>query len=119
MLHACKKTNDIRFFEDMGVYSLFFRVNQKEELESILELTLGRLIKYDEEHQSDLVHILDTYLSEDCNLMRTAELLYAHRNTMKYKIAKIQEILMCDLKDVNTCVHIRLAYKIKRFLELD
>lgn len=119
MLHACKKTNDIRFFEDMGVYSLFFRVNQKEELESVLELTLGRLIRYDEEHQTDLVHILDTYLSEDCNLMRTAELLYAHRNTMKYKIAKIQEILLCDLKDVNTCFHIRLAYKIKRFLELD
>ncbi len=119
MLHACKKTNDIRFFEDMGVYSLFFRVNQKEELETILELTLGRLFKYDEEHQTDLIHILDTYLSEDCNILRTSELLYAHRNTIKYKIAKIQEILLCDLKDVNTCFNIRLAYKIKRFLEIE
>ncbi|KXL52416.1 purine catabolism regulatory protein [Anaerotignum neopropionicum] len=119
MLHACKKTNDIRFFEDMGVYSLFFRVNQKEELDNILELTLGRLLKHDEEHQTDLVHILDTYLSEDCNILRTSELLFAHRNTIKYKIAKIQEILLCDLKDVNTCFNIRLAYKIKRFLEID
>ena len=119
MLHACKKTNDIRFFEDMGVYSLLFRINQKEELENVLELTLGRLMKHDVEHNSDLVHILDTFLNEDCNLMRTAELLFAHRNTMKYKITKIQEVLLCDLKDVNTCFNLRLAYKIKRFLEIE
>lgn len=116
MLHACHKQNQIRFYEDMGIYRLLFEVKEKRELQKILETVLGNLMEYDQKMNSDLVHTLDAYLMEDCNMSNTALSLYVHRNTVKYKIAKIEEILKCDLRDVNVCFNLRLAYKIKRFL---
>ncbi|MFP3154237.1 helix-turn-helix domain-containing protein [Lachnospiraceae bacterium ZAX-1] len=117
MLHTCHKNDDVRMYDEMGIYRILFRVQDKRELVRILQLTLGPLLEWDMEYENDLAGTLELYLLENCNLSKTAETLYVHRNTLKYRIQKIQEILNCDLNDVQTCFNLRLVYKIKRFLE--
>lgn len=116
MLHACHKSNELRFYEVMGIYRILFHCTEEKELRKIFNETLGPLMEYDQINGSELYNTLEVYLEEDCNSSKAAEALYIHRNTMKYRVSKIEEVLLCDLRDVNTCFNLRLGYKIKKFL---
>jgi DNA-binding PucR family transcriptional regulator len=116
MLHACKKHNEIRVYGEMGIFRILFNVKDSKELIDILESTLGRLVEYDNKSDNDLVNTLEEYLIQNCNITKTAEILFLHRNTIKYRIQRIQEILLCDFNDANTCFNLRLAYKIRKFM---
>lgn len=118
MIKKCQKRNEIRIYEDIGVYRLFFEYNDSEEVIDIYENILGELREYDKEHETDLLNTLGVYLDSGCNIGIAAETLEVHRNTMKYRIKRIQEILNVDFSDQNQCFNLRLAYKIKKYMNL-
>ena len=45
---------------------------------------------------------LKVYLNFGNQLKKTAAFLHIHRNTLVYRLMKIQEILQCDLNEVKT-----------------
>lgn len=51
------------------------------------------LATYDLEHDSELCKTLLVYLENQKSLSKTAELLFIHRNTVHYRIAKCMEVL--------------------------
>lgn len=104
-------TNAIIKYKDAGVYSLLFNIKNKYVLENYFRDTLGAISSKDNK-DSDLIEILDTYLNENCNITVTAEKLFLHRNTLKYKIRKIEELLNCDLHNFNDCMKVRIALNI-------
>ncbi len=118
ILKKCKKVNTVRQYSELGIYRILFKAEDVEELESIYNETLAPLIKHDESFGTDLLSTLEVYLKEDRNLGKAADMLFIHRNTMKYRLSKICEILDCDFEDAILNFNIQLAYKIKRFLEL-
>lgn len=116
LLRACKRINEIRFYEDIGIYRLFFNMSDTDELVQMLACHLGDLIAYDEENGTSLVDTLEVYMKNNKNIGISAEKLYIHRNTLKYRVNKAQSILNVDFEDADICFNIRLAFKIKRFL---
>ena len=118
MIHRCLKCGEVRVYEDTGIYRLFFEYNNYEELTSIYKDILGELMDYDSSKGTELMQTLEAYLDSGCNIGATAEVMELHRNTIKYRIKRIREILMLDFTDVNRCFNLRLAYKIKKYLEL-
>lgn len=119
MLHMCKRTGQYRMYEEMGIYQLLFSIKDDSMLKRIIEEQIGILQVYDQENISDLLTTLDVYLQEDCNITNTTQRLYVHRNTVKYRIKRIQELLGKDLHDVNVQFNLRLAFKIRKFLDQD
>jgi len=118
MIHRCRKCGEVRVYEDTGVYRLFFEYNNYEELTSIYQDILGEILEYDRANGTELTQTLEVYLDSGCNIGTTAETMELHRNTVKYRIKRIREILMLEFTDVNRCFNLRLAYKIKKYLEL-
>lgn|GEM_PF-2971195 len=116
ILKACKRTNSVRCYDELGVYRLFFKVPDEEELLEIYYDTVGPLIEYDRENNTELLRTLEIYLEEDENISKAAQRMYLHRNTLKYRIAKIQEVLGYNFENVNQLFNLRLAFKIKKFL---
>lgn len=117
MLHMCKRTGQYRMYEEMGIYQLLFSMKDNNMLERIVEEQIGILMTYDQENDSELLKTLDIYLQENCNIAKTTERLYVHRNTVKYRIKRIQELLKKDLHDVNVQFNLRLAFKIRKFFQ--
>ena len=57
------------------------------------------LIMYDQKYNTNMADILLTFLRYERNTTKAAEALFMHRNTLLYKIKKIEEIIDRDLED--------------------
>ena len=57
------------------------------------------LQSFDRLHHSDYVHTLRLYLEQQCNLVRASQTLHIHRNTLVYRLEKLQEMLPESLED--------------------
>jgi DNA-binding PucR family transcriptional regulator len=82
--HSC-------FFEDLGLYKLLFKMDIKD-LQCIYQETIGLLEAYDVAQGSELTRDLIGLLEANGNLNQAAEQLFLHRNTLRYRLQKIEEI---------------------------
>ena len=55
---------------------------------------------------------MEKYLPFTCHLANTAEALFFHKNTLKYKMNKIREILGCDILSNQNRIKIMTALAI-------
>ena len=70
---------------------------------------LDPLRRYDREHHGDLVKTLSAYLRHGGNAVAAAGALYMHRNSMRYRLARIRALLALDLDDPDTRLALRVA----------
>ncbi|MGI5915376.1 MAG: helix-turn-helix domain-containing protein [Anaerolineae bacterium] len=105
------------FYEQMGLYRLLAELRGCDELRRFYEETLGALVLYDREHNTDLVHTLKVFFDENANVSQTARALYVHRNTLNYRLQRIIEIIGLDLNDAEARLTLQLALKIHGLFE--
>ncbi len=110
------ETGNLRYYDEIGIYRIFFNLSDDKVLRNLLTETLGAIMQYDDENGSDMVHTLEVFLEQGCNIAAATDALYVHRNTVKYRIKRIEEIMNIDLKDVTVQFNLRLAFKIMHYL---
>lgn len=107
----------VKRYSDIGIYSLIFSVDNKKILENYCKQIIGPIIeKTKKSKEVSSIEILDTYLNENCNLTLAAEKLYLHRNTLTYRIKKIEQLLNCNLHNFEDCLRIKMALYISKTL---
>ena len=84
-------------FGETGSYQILFRVDRKEILLRFRDDYLKKLYQIDHKSSSQLLDTLRTYLQNNGNMLRTAEILIIHRNTLQYRMDRIKAILQLDL----------------------
>lgn len=75
---------------------------------------LRRLQEYDQAHSTALLHTLCVYLLQEQNLHATARQLFIHRNTLVYRLDKVQRQTGLDLRHFDDAVTFKILYKLKR-----
>jgi purine catabolism regulator len=100
-------------FDDLGIYRLLFHLHGTPELASFYEETLQKVLDHDERHGSELVPTLKAFFATHGNLSKTAERLYLHRNTVSYRLQRIEEITGLNLDDEDDRFQLQLALKLK------
>ncbi|HLR21589.1 MAG TPA: PucR family transcriptional regulator ligand-binding domain-containing protein [Tissierellaceae bacterium] len=81
----------------------------KEQLDNFISNTLKSLAYPKDEFTQDLKQTLKTFLDLNCNITDTADKLFIHRNTVKYRIDKCREILNKDVTDSSYSLKLRLS----------
>jgi len=102
------------FFGDLSVYRLLFQLEGSPELESFCREVLGPLMDY--EGSGDLLETLDAFCDRLGNLSQTAEKLFIHRNSLLYRMERIQQLAGIDMNNPDTRLAVHLALKIRRML---
>ncbi len=64
----------------------------------VAERILGPLLAYDREHEAELVRTLQVYLETDRSPTVTAERLFLHKQTVSYRITRIQQLTQRSLR---------------------
>lgn len=117
-IRAASATNmkgQVFFYKDQGIYTLISHVEDTRVLDEYVESHLGKLLRYDEINTGGLCETLENYLEHNCNVKRTAEAMFIHRNTLNYRLKKIGELLNCDFEDMNKCLALKLAILIMKY----
>lgn len=100
-------------YRSMGVSRLFLSMEDKDIMQEYYESVIKGLIEYDRLNDTDYVQFLQVYFDEGCHVAQTAQRLFLHRNSITYKLHKIEEILSVDLNDFQTRVELMMALKLR------
>lgn len=112
------QTDTPLFIGDLGVYQLILSLSDRDKLIAFYERTLGPLLDYDTRQHADLVKTLEAFFACHGNLSQTAEMLIVHRNTLLYRMNRINEIAQIDLDRPEIRLALHLALTIRRLLAL-
>jgi purine catabolism regulator len=101
-------------FEELGLLHWLRAVPQDLLSENIYIQRLQRLAEHDRTHGSQLTQTLETFLENDGNGVQTAQQLYIHRHTLKYRLQRIHDISDLDLDDSLCKLNLRAALLLSR-----
>ena len=99
-------------FERFGIDRLLAQIQDRRELEEFASHRLGPVIGYDEARGTPLLHTLEAYLRRHGNLLQAARDLHIHQNTLRYRLARITEMLEVDLRDEDERLDLLLALRV-------
>ncbi|HWR05466.1 PucR family transcriptional regulator [Sporomusa sp.] len=92
------RSKQIHVYEELGIYKLLFEM-ESDKLTAYHQEVIEPLQDYDAKHHMELVDSLFVYFEENCNAVKTAKRLFVHRNTLDYRLKKIEEISGRNLSD--------------------
>ena len=61
-----------------------------------------------------MLETLEAFFATNGNIIKSAEKLYIHRNTMKYRLDQVEKLLDCSLEDAVVRLQLQLALYIQR-----
>jgi purine catabolism regulator len=97
-------------FTDLGLYRLLYALQPLPELRAFRDDALDRLRAKD--RAGALLQTLSAYLSTNGSPTDAADRLHLHRNTVLYRLGRIEELLGVDLRDAEVRLSLHLALKI-------
>ena len=106
----------IFWWEEMKYEELLLEISRLPQVRSYVEERLYSLEEYDRKHGTGLVETLEVMLQNGGSKKQTAEKLYLHRNTMMYRVKKIEEILKCNIGDFTTLQELAFVCLVRRYL---
>jgi PucR family transcriptional regulator, purine catabolism regulatory protein len=107
----------ISFFEDLGVYRLLGSITDESELRCFVEETIGPLLAYDRQKESELLKTLEAYFECRGNLKRVSETMFLHYNTVLYRLSRIAKLTEANLEDPAICLDMQVGIKALKLLE--
>jgi purine catabolism regulator len=105
-------------FEALGPYRFLFQLKDSMDMKMYYDEYLGKIIAYDQENNSALLNTLICYFNHDCSLNRTAESLYIHKNSVIYRMKKIEEITGLSVNNADECFNLQLCLKLGQLIEM-
>jgi purine catabolism regulator len=102
-------------FADATMFSV---LRDTDEAQVVVDRVLGPLIVYDARHSAEMVKTLDTYLQCDRSWVQTAAALNVHRQTVVYRIQRIEQITGRAVAETATLAEFWLALRARDLLAL-
>ncbi|SRR5579875_310783 len=99
-------------FARLGIYRLLFYLNGHSELTDFYHETLGPLLAHDARSDGLLIETLECFFRCNGNLSETARMMHLHRNSLLYRLTRIEELLGRSLEDAELRLSLQIALKI-------
>ena len=100
----------LHFYDDYAIYHALELAAPQEDLRQFCHSAVNLMGDYDQAHETDLLESLRVYLTHDRSIGESAAALYIHRNTMNYRIARINELTQLDLGDPDVFCHLLVSF---------
>lgn len=97
ILEHIHRENEIVFYDRLGFYRMLMSYENTEPMQRYADEILGPILAYENKSHTQLLETLWAYFENDCNLQTTADKLFSHKNTVKYRLKRIEELTGRDL----------------------
>ena len=105
-------------FEQTGAYRLLLSAMSEDpaELQRFYAETVEPLVAYDDQYETDLVRTVEAFLDNDGNVAGTAQKLFTHRHTIRYRLERVRELSGLDVGSTDGREKLSLGLKAMRVL---
>ena len=104
-------------FARLGIYRLLFPLHGEQILLDFYQETLGPLLDADNRGSQALLETLEGFFRCNGNLSETARSMHLHRNSLLYRLGRVEELLGRSLEDAELRLSLQIALKIRVLLE--
>ena len=112
---ARKQKRESRITELKDVYyDVLSGLLRKEEKMVLCQTEYKNLLDYDNEHNTDYVTTLESYIEHGCSVTDTANALFIHRNTMAKRLDRIKEICGLEITDGTALIRFYLSSRMMK-----
>lgn len=115
----CGLAGDMVTYDRLGVYSLLYLIPSCEERDQFLHRFAAPLQQADKRGGGRLAETLEMFFRCNGNIKLTSEKLFAHYNTIVYRLDKIQSILGISLDDPEDRLQLQLSLKLGQITPAD
>lgn len=108
-----EKDRDVSFYSKLGIGKLIYNLS-KEKCEDFLGEIFG---ENDDFLDGETLSCVNKFFENNLNLSETSRQLFIHRNTLVYRIDKIQKNTGLDLRKFEDATTFKFALLISRYLD--
>lgn len=94
------------------IYRVISQMSNDESMNELVQKTLGPLISYNQKHSLDLIHTLTCFINCNRNVSQTARALSLQRQSLLYRIQKIETLTKRSLSNPDDLFVLQLCLKV-------
>ena len=103
------------FRDDMEIYGLFDDIGKP--LANFYEQVLGSIDCSRIRNREELLETLEVYIECQGNAVEAAQKLFIHRNTLRYRLERLQDILGYNWDEPDKRFNLWVALRVRRLIE--
>lgn len=108
----------LTYYDEVIPDPIYLFLSQHHESLGFIHPILKNLKNYDKENDLEFFQTLQCY----CNCMfqkkETSQKLHIHRNTLMYRLNRIEELFSINLEDPKTMHHLLISFELDKFLNI-
>ena len=105
------KKNNVIYYQNLGIMKLLLLLAGRNELEEFYHEILDPIWEYDKKNHSQLFETMCIFLEQKRDYKETANILFVHENTVRYRIGKVKEMLESQNLSDDFCEAFSIALK--------
>jgi sugar diacid utilization regulator/GAF domain-containing protein len=102
----------------LGLSALLLETGTPDALRRFAATVLQDVEAHEERYGGDLLATLRAWLSAGCSTAAAADALVVHRNTVTYRLGRIEQLTGCTLRDSSVRLELQLALTIREIVRL-
>lgn len=113
--HLLRPETPLHFYDNMAVFYALELCSDQIDSIHLVHSAIYTLAEYDRAHETNLLESLEAYLRCHMSIPDAANCLSIHRNTMSYRVNKINELIDVDLDNSETVFHLLFSYHVLEY----
>ena len=105
---------DLACLDDLGIYRILCELKSTQIMQEFFERTLHNILETD--NAEELLRTLERYYANECNLRKTADELFLHKNSVKYRLSRIEQLLGYRITEPEAELNLKLCLKYRKIL---
>ncbi|MBK5485072.1 helix-turn-helix domain-containing protein [Peribacillus butanolivorans] len=93
-------------YSKLGIFRYLEMISNHHGKTNYINMDLQILQKKDQESQTKLLQTMEIFLLNNCRIKPTAEQLYIHTNTLKYRMNQIADLTSIDFDDFHSRIQL-------------
>ena len=116
MLLCPQERSRVYFYRDYYLYHVLKQVENHIPISSLYPRRLNQMLEKDLKSGANNLKLLEAYLANNQSVTATARQMFMHRNSVIYRIRKIEEMLRINLENHKDVVRMDFSLCVLRYL---
>lgn len=110
---------DIYHVDNLGVGKLLAEIKRESQKEFMEKTIYSTKNNKEKKINETLLETLKAFFDNNLSILKTAKVIYVHRNTLLYRLRRVKEITGLDPKKFDDAVQLRMALKMRVYQKGD